>query len=349
MRSVRFVDSRKQQRRFGPLSLEFRRRPLLFRCRANPSQTVPRTKKFAASRRSFLLFGLRHSPNHNRVTPVLFAGLLTQKKRLFRRNRQSEACVNMTIFKIKYCSVTNSIDALGRFRIIISNRSCQGSRRRGQMNRECKNQSREWGMWRAVRAASVGGQPALAWFGMRAARARSAVWREGAAQLAWAVGVCHVGLPRQRRQQGLVGPPFFLIAFCGVLLSRLRGLGLFLQGRSQIVGNAPAEISSGNRITNVSWGWSGASVAARSGSSLRWEKSRVGGSTRGQMHRNRDVGQLGQTQISLKRYKIGMFANLAMLANDFVPISFGSGSIPRSALPRIPADLDIPQVLYFNG
>ncbi len=37
--------------------------------------------------------------------------------------------------------------------------------------------------------------------------------------------------------------------------------------------------------------------------------------------RNRDVGQLGQTQKWLKRYKTGMFANLANLANQICKIS----------------------------
>ena len=35
--------------------------------------------------------------------------------------------------------------------------------------------------------------------------------------------------------------------------------------------------------------------------------------------RNRELGQLGQTQMWLKRYKTGMFANLANLANVFSP------------------------------
>ena len=84
----------------------------------------------------------------------------------------------------------------------------------------------------------------------------------------------------------------------------------------------------------VAWAWveTGAKALARSGAGrgvlastqpvrsgvmLRGGKFRVGGASRGQTLRNRDVGQLGQTQNKLKRYKTGMFANLANLANVF--------------------------------
>ncbi len=55
------------------------------------------------------------------------------------------------------------------------------------------------------------------------------------------------------------------------------------------------------------------------GVSLQAAAQGLGATANRQTLRNRELGQLGQTQMWLKRYKTGMFANLANLANVFSP------------------------------
>ncbi len=119
-------------------------------------------------------------------------------------------------------------------------------------------------------------------------------------------------------QQRWVGPPVFLTACCWFWLDRLRKLGLFVM----VCGWAAEEIELpiAGQVRKLCLGKIGRSCQYR----MMAVRASVGGlhvssSMPGQALRNRELGQLCQTQKWLKRYKTGMFANLANLANVFSP------------------------------
>ena len=121
-----------------------------------------------------------------------------------------------------------------------------------------------------------------------------------------------------------IGPPFVRTACWCVCLSGLLGLGLWL-GLAGKVDDAQgaAEIARCELVGRDSFTWQGGvpfPIAARSVAPSHSPNPGVGASSDSQTQQNRELGQLCQTQKWLKRYRIGMFANLAMLANTFSQI-----------------------------
>ncbi len=122
---------------------------------------------------------------------------------------------------------------------------------------------------------------------------------------------CHRGPTRPNAKPGLVEPPRFLTAFCWFFFCRQPRLGLFLK----TCGSTTARLASLFKLSGETEVLAGA--ASRTNST--WGLRRRGARTTAfdQTQQNRELGQLCQTQKWLKRYKTGMFANLAMLANVF--------------------------------
>ncbi len=125
---------------------------------------------------------------------------------------------------------------------------------------------------------------------------------------------------RRVRQPKQGGPPMLVTNCGGFLWDQLRSLMLFLKGW----GNTPNAIAGQARHRLAGriglFGLVGAltrGAMARSNSTLGLRRQRFGAVRGGQTLRNKELGQLCQTQKWIKRYKTGMFANLAMLANVF--------------------------------
>ncbi len=108
-----------------------------------------------------------------------------------------------------------------------------------------------------------------------------------------------------------VGPPASLPACGWFLFSQLLSLRRILNACRNAAEEFARLLRFSDRIGTT------ASAAMRTNATLSLRTPSVGEPMRGQTLRNTDLCQLGQTQISFKRYKTGMFANLAMLANVF--------------------------------
>ncbi len=140
-------------------------------------------------------------------------------------------------------------------------------------------------------------------------------------------GLSRVG---PRHQHGAVGPPAFLTACGWYLFSQLQDLWLFLKVHRQVTADlafrAPKSFAA-----LIGQGEPSSSAAASRGSVCVLGGPGVGAASHGQTLRNRELGQLCQTQKWLKRYKTGMFANLANLANVFLqnrPLATGPRPSP---------------------
>ncbi len=140
--------------------------------------------------------------------------------------------------------------------------------------------------------------------------------------------VRHVALSRQGGKPELLGTPIFLTVCFEFLIWQRRALGLFLKACCQAIADVAGQLGL-SRLVEVF-----VDSAATSEAFFGGHRSRVGTSKPGQTLRNRELGQLCQTKNWLKRYKTGMFANLAMLANDFSQKRPSAGSLPMTRWSR---------------
>ncbi len=162
-------------------------------------------------------------------------------------------------------------------------------------------------------------------FQSREIRIRRVVRSGNVAVLGVKAGAGHVGSPSQYGRQGRVGPPVFLTAYCWLLVHRLRNLDRFLKACGKVTTNFVGLVRFSRREGVA------ARAAVRSNSTFGLRQQGVVAVTYGQTQRNRELGQLCQTQTGLKRYKIGMLANLAMLANVFSQIRPPTNPVPQPA------------------
>ncbi len=147
---------------------------------------------------------------------------------------------------------------------------------------------------------------------------------------------CHE--TKATRVHPVVGPAAILAACGWFLFRRLQSLQRFLRA----CGLAATTLA--GRTRNKLAGQVGfhrqegtpADAAARSVATCGWGAGRVAPQPQGQTQQIRELGQLGQPQKWLKRYKTGMFANLAMLANVFSPNRPATGQHPRHVRPFPP-------------
>ncbi len=196
------------------------------------------------------------------------------------------------------------------------------------MNREHSNQQHGIGSLNARTTRRVRGREAQA--GTETGRDRSDLRvgdKAGAS----------VGPVRPRRsneKRGLVGPPLFRMACCWLWLCGLLGV-VSLLGHQ--VGAAAAEnIARSDRSRPtcgdalISEGRGPVCALAPFASALRSENHGDRASSESQTLQIRELGQLGQTQKWLKRYKTGMFANLANFANTISKNQ--PGAVPNPAI-----------------
>ncbi len=125
--------------------------------------------------------------------------------------------------------------------------------------------------------------------------------------------------PEWAGREPLIGPSSFLAACSWFLFSWLPSLGRLLMAGGpttrQLARQARTTLMGCVRFVGR-W-WAPANVAARIDSTLGLRRKSARAATICQTLRNRELGQLCQLGKWLKRYKTGMFANLAMLANVF--------------------------------
>ncbi len=183
------------------------------------------------------------------------------------------------------------------------------------MNREWNHQSGEFTPGQAAMTAQASGEDIHATGDMRDIPPRVGMSDKAGP------GVRLTGPLRPNGKRELVGAPFLRSScrwwwLCGLLVA---GLPLGDQNRTDA-----AEIASRSRWIKladedglISQGRGPASASARLVVTQRSENQGVGAACDSQTHQIRELGQLCQTQKWLKRYKTGMFANLAMLANTF--------------------------------
>ncbi len=215
-----------------------------------------------------------------------------------------------SVHHIFYFSAILRIDIFCRLTIITLRQHTCRFQQEKQMNRSHPIPSRDITLPDTVRTALIRNRSTQVCFKTRVAGVQPGAKPQGpqdGVKRGVRAGGSRVGSPRPVDHQWRERSPGLLVACCWCLFSGLRSL------RDLLKAGGRAQNMLADRIGRGGQDGAAVSLDAFFGGC----RNDVRAARNGQTQQNRELGQLCQTQKWLKRYKIGMFANLAMLANTF--------------------------------